>query len=78
MYHKKAVCYKHEEARVQGGYICKLAGLARPILISKITNNSPLDMRPFVKNATFAFCDILNYPIQKIGAVLGEVYRLVE
>ncbi|OLN97702.1 Lovastatin diketide synthase LovF 18 [Colletotrichum chlorophyti] len=43
-----------------------------------ITNNSPLDMRPFVKNATFAFCDILNYPVEDLGAVLGEVYRLVE
>ncbi|KAF4812001.1 Reducing polyketide synthase hmp8 [Colletotrichum tropicale] len=43
-----------------------------------ITNNSPLDMRPFVKNATFAFCDILNYPVEDLGNVLGEVYRLVE
>ncbi|TDZ29082.1 Reducing polyketide synthase hmp8 [Colletotrichum spinosum] len=43
-----------------------------------ITNNSPLDMRPFVKNATFAFCDILNYPVEDLGGVLGEVYRLVE
>ncbi|OBR11263.1 Reducing polyketide synthase [Colletotrichum higginsianum IMI 349063] len=43
-----------------------------------ITNNSPLDMRPFVKNATFAFCDILNYPLEDLGAVLGEVYSLVE
>ncbi|KAL0931325.1 polyketide synthase [Colletotrichum truncatum] len=43
-----------------------------------ITNNSPLDMRPFVKNATFAFCDILNYPVQDLGSVLGEVYSLVE
>ncbi|KAK1981253.1 reducing polyketide synthase, partial [Colletotrichum cereale] len=43
-----------------------------------ITNNSPLDMRPFVKNATFAFCDILNYPVEDLGAVLAEVYALVE
>ncbi|KAF0329991.1 hypothetical protein GQ607_002758 [Colletotrichum asianum] len=43
-----------------------------------ITNNSPLDMRPFVKNATFAFCDILNYPVEDLGSVLGEVYGLVE
>ncbi|EQB46130.1 hypothetical protein CGLO_14878 [Colletotrichum gloeosporioides Cg-14] len=43
-----------------------------------ITNNSPLDMRPFVKNATFAFCDILNYPVEDLGSVLGEVYSLVE
>ncbi|KAJ0335543.1 hypothetical protein COL922a_009083 [Colletotrichum nupharicola] len=43
-----------------------------------ITNNSPLDMRPFVKNATFAFCDILNYPVEDLGSVLSEVYGLVE
>ncbi|KAF4816576.1 Reducing polyketide synthase hmp8 [Colletotrichum siamense] len=43
-----------------------------------ITNNSPLDMRPFVKNATFAFCDILNYPVEDLGNVLSEVYSLVE
>lgn len=43
-----------------------------------ITANSQLDMRPFVKNATFAFCDILNYPLEDLGSVLAEVYRLVE
>lgn len=43
-----------------------------------ITANSQLDMRPFVKNATFAFCDILNYPLEDLGSVLGEVYQLVE
>lgn len=43
-----------------------------------ITANSQLDMRPFVKNATFAFCDILNYPLQDLGSVLAEVYQLVE
>lgn len=43
-----------------------------------ITANSQLDMRPFVKNATFAFCDILNYPLEDLGSVLAEVYELVE
>lgn len=43
-----------------------------------ITANSQLDMRPFVKNATFAFCDILNYPLEDLGSVLAEVYQLVE
>ncbi|KAK8112334.1 uncharacterized protein PG998_008791 [Apiospora kogelbergensis] len=43
-----------------------------------ITNNSQLDMRPFKKNATFAFCDILNNSVEDLGSVLGEVYRLVE
>jgi zearalenone synthase (highly reducing iterative type I polyketide synthase) len=43
-----------------------------------ITANSQLDMRPFVKNATFTFCDILNYPVEDLGSVLAEVYQLVE